>query len=71
MLDTAIRDALSPLQSPLLEERLAGTDIRYGFFTRRGGVSTGLYDSLNCGIGSDDRPEDVAENRDFLHISDT
>ncbi|WP_180900933.1 peptidoglycan editing factor PgeF [Martelella soudanensis] len=63
MPDTATRDALSPMQSPLLEERLAGTDIRHGFFTRRGGVSTGLYDSLNCGIGSDDRPEAVAENR--------
>lgn len=37
--------------------------IRHGFFTRRGGVSTGLYASLNCGYGSGDSPEAVAENR--------
>ena len=29
----------------------------------RGGVSRGIYDSLNCGIGSDDLKELVAENR--------
>lgn len=63
MTDTADSNALAPMQSPLFEEKLAGTDIRYGFFTRRGGVSTGLYESLNCGIGSDDRPETVGENR--------
>lgn len=37
--------------------------IRHGFFTRRGGVSDGLYASLNCGPGSADAPENVAENR--------
>lgn len=37
--------------------------IRHGFFGREGGVSQGLYGSLNCGLGSKDRPEDVAENR--------
>jgi purine-nucleoside/S-methyl-5'-thioadenosine phosphorylase / adenosine deaminase len=37
--------------------------IRHGFFTRQGGVSTGIYASLNCGLGSDDRREDVIENR--------
>ncbi|TNB49343.1 peptidoglycan editing factor PgeF [Martelella lutilitoris] len=56
-------DALAPVQSPLLSARLAGTALRHGFFTRRGGVSSGIYESLNCGAGSDDRPEDVAENR--------
>lgn len=39
------------------------SNIRHGFFGRRGGVSEGLYDSLNVGIGSDDAPEAVAENR--------
>ena len=38
-------------------------DIRHGFFTRSGGVSGGVYESLNGGIGSSDRPENVAENR--------
>ncbi len=37
--------------------------IRHGFFTRRGGVSRGLFDSLNCGFGSGDAPAAVAENR--------
>ena len=43
---------------------LAGTGgVRHAFFTRHGGVSTGLYDSLNVGRGSRDEPDDVAENR--------
>jgi YfiH family protein len=37
--------------------------VRHGFFTRRGGVSTGIYAGLNCGPGSGDAPEAVAENR--------
>ncbi|SEH28116.1 peptidoglycan editing factor PgeF [Magnetospirillum fulvum] len=37
--------------------------LRHGFFTREGGVSTGLYGSLNCGPGSKDDPAAVAENR--------
>ena len=40
---------------------LAG--IRHGFFTRAGGVSEGLYASLNAGVGSHDAPGNVAENR--------
>jgi YfiH family protein len=37
--------------------------IRHGFFTRAGGVSEGIYTSLNGGIGSRDDPAKVAENR--------
>jgi len=37
--------------------------IRHGFFTRQGGVSEGLYASLNCGLGSGDDLACVAENR--------
>jgi polyphenol oxidase len=40
---------------------LAG--IRHGFFTRAGGVSQGVYASLNAGIGSNDSREHVTENR--------
>ncbi len=40
---------------------LAG--IRHGFFGRAGGVSEGIYASLNCGFGSGDDSERVAENR--------
>jgi YfiH family protein len=37
--------------------------VRHAFFTRRGGVSTGIYESLNLGRGSKDDPAAVAENR--------
>jgi hypothetical protein len=37
--------------------------IRHGFFTRGGGVSKGVYATLNGGAGSNDAPGDVAENR--------
>jgi YfiH family protein len=42
---------------------LALDGIRHAFFTREGGVSGGLYASLNGGVGSQDRAEHVAENR--------
>ncbi len=49
---------------PRFEAALLQTSsISHAFFTREGGVSTGLYNSLNCGFGSDDRREAVAENR--------
>jgi YfiH family protein len=51
--------SLPVLTSPRLD--LAG--VRHAFFTRTGGVSKGLYDSLNVGRGSADEPADVAENR--------
>lgn len=38
-------------------------NVRHGFLTRKGGVSTGIYASLNCGPGSKDDAEAVAENR--------
>ena len=50
---------LPVLTSPLMD--LPG--IRHGFFTRQGGVSEGLYASLNVGVGSNDDPAAVAENR--------
>lgn len=37
--------------------------VRHAFFTRQGGVSEGIYDSLNVGRGSKDEADDVAENR--------
>jgi YfiH family protein len=51
---------LSPLQADSLSI-LPG--IRHGFFTRQGGVSRGLYASLNCGAGSKDDAVSVIENR--------
>ena len=37
--------------------------IRHAFFSRAGGVSTGVYEGLNGGTGSSDKPEHIAENR--------
>ena len=44
----------APLESP---------GLAHAFFTRRGGASTGVYASLNGGVGSKDDPASVAENR--------
>jgi YfiH family protein len=52
------------MPNPLLVESLSVLPgIAHGFFTRRGGVSEGIYASLNCGVGSKDSPEAVSENR--------
>ncbi len=42
---------------------LDSTAVRHAFFTREGGVSKGLFASLNCGFGSGDDPDNVARNR--------
>ncbi|MBC2886028.1 peptidoglycan editing factor PgeF [Ochrobactrum sp. CM-21-5] len=58
-------DMPQPLRSPLLEKPAGqtGKRIAHGFFTRKGGVSDGIYAGLNVGSGSNDTPEHVAENR--------
>jgi YfiH family protein len=48
------------LASPLLS---AIPGLRHAFFTREGGVSDGIYQSLNAGLGSQDDPANIAENR--------
>ncbi len=48
----------------ILAPTLADLDgVTHRFFTRGGGVSAGLYSSLNCGYGSGDDPANVRENR--------
>lgn len=37
--------------------------VRHGFFTRKGGASSGIFAGLNCGTGSSDQAEIVAINR--------
>ena len=52
-----------PLVSPLLSPLLSGVStVRHGFFTRQGGTSWGRSD-LNCGLGAEDDPSHVDENR--------
>lgn len=48
---------LEILHHPLLD------GVRHGFFTRKGGASSGLYSGLNCGRGSKDQQDVVATNR--------
>ena len=62
------------LLSPILAPRLrALPGIRHGFFTRPGGVSTGMFEGLNARLGSADNTEHVLENRkriaDHLKVS--
>ena len=47
----------------LCAENLTGSRIAHGFFGRAGGVSKGIFASLNCGPGSGDARADVVENR--------
>jgi len=54
-LEILISDALAPL--------------RHGFFTRRGGASSGVFEGLNCGLGSSDQSDVVAINRS--RVADT
>jgi YfiH family protein len=51
------------LESPLLS---AVPGLRHAFFSRDGGVSDGIYAGLNGGIGSNDDPAKVAENRRLM-----
>ena len=48
-LETITADALAPL--------------RHGFFTRKGGASSGIFEGLNCGFGSTDQSDVVEINR--------
>jgi YfiH family protein len=55
--------APAPRIAPIEASALALPGIRHAFFTRAGGVSTGLYAGLNTGIGSSDSRDAVLENR--------
>lgn len=48
---------LETLTHPLLD------GVRHGFFTRKGGASSGVYAGLNCGRGSSDQNDAVTANR--------
>ncbi len=52
---------LAPILADSLTDKPGG--VSHGFFTRQGGVSTGIYAALNGGHGSQDTAEAVGENR--------
>ena len=49
--------------NPVRLDALKVDGVSHAFFTRVGGVSQGVYATLNGGVGSRDAPEAVAENR--------
>lgn len=49
--------------SPPFRTSAALNGVPHGFFGRQGGVSSGIYNSLNCGPGSNDDAQAVTENR--------
>lgn len=49
--------------NPITASALLSSSIRHGYFTRKGGVSEGIYQGLNVGLGSNDNREAVLENR--------
>ncbi len=55
---------VTPDKAMLTAKSLSETPgISHGFFTRQGGVSGGIYESLNCGVGSKDDPANAKRNR--------
>jgi polyphenol oxidase len=56
-MESDIRDTVATLRSDVLG------DFPHAFLGRRGGVSTGIFESLNCSLGSDDTRDNVMENR--------
>ena len=41
-------------------------NLNHCFFSRRGGYSSGLYKSLNCGKGSRDKRKNIAKNLEYV-----
>ena len=41
-------------------------NIKHCFFSRKNGFSNGNYESLNCGLGSDDKKENVTKNLNWV-----
>ena len=41
-------------------------NLKHCFFSRKNGVSKGYYESLNCGLGSDDKKENVLKNLELV-----
>ena len=56
----------TPALPALTAKNLNLPTMRHAFFTRHGGVSTGVYASLNGGTGSKDAPENVSQNRALM-----
>ena len=47
-------------------DNLKNNNIKHCFFSRKNGTSRGIYESLNCGIGSNDKKETVQKNLELV-----
>ena len=47
-------------------DNLKNNNIKHCFFSRKNGTSRGIYESLNCGIGSKDKKETVQKNLELV-----
>src|SRR5688500_4348182 len=52
-----------PVPAPIRSKLLSARGVRHGFSTRTGGVSEGVYATLNLSAGWDDEPARVQDNR--------
>ena len=41
-------------------------NLKHGFFNSKGGISKNIYKSLNCGLGSKDKPSNVRKNLELV-----
>ena len=41
-------------------------NIKHCFFSRKNGISKGIYESLNCGLGSNDKKKNVIKNLEIV-----
>ena len=48
------------------EKLKKNNEIQHGFFSRKNGVSKGIYESLNCGIGSNDKRKMLKKFRNSI-----
>jgi len=62
-LATPQKNSLPVFEAPSLKQY---TSVRHGFFTRQGGVSQNIYQSLNIGLGSNDNPDHITQNRALI-----
>jgi len=54
---------ITPYTSPIFSHDTGPYTIKHGFFGRKGGLSKGLYQGLNVGLGSNDDPSTIIQNR--------
>ena len=58
---------MRPFRDAQFDKACAGK-AAYGFYGRKGGISQGIYAGLNCGTGSNDDQNIVAQNRSMIAV---